>query len=144
MPSIHKSDIARAGRRVLSRFELREMPFPSASNRTMDPAAVEAEIDRLERENERAADEYELHAVALSQAEHEWKLAEAQEIATGYANGVPVSASQKIALVEHQERHRRYRDAKAALDAIDKRCWAITHSLDALRTLNANVRGQTE
>lgn len=144
MPTIHKSEINRTGRRVLTRFELREMPFPSAPNRTMDPAAVEAEIDRLERENERAADEYEVHAVALSTAEHAWKLAEAKEIAVGYANGVPVSASQKIALVEHSEKHREYQDAKAALDAIGKRCWAITHSLDALRTLNANVRGQVD
>lgn len=142
MPKLAKTDISRSGPRVLSRWELREKPFPDAPGRTMDPAAVEAEIDRLERENERAADEYELHAVALSRAEHAWKLAEAREIAEGYANGVPVSASQKIALVEHWRQHREYLDAKAALDAIDKRCWAITHSLEALRSLNANARGQ--
>jgi len=144
MPTIPKEDINRPGRRVLSRFETREEAFPDAPNRTIDPAAVEAEIDRLERENERAAAEYELWAVALSEAEHAWKLAEAQEIDRGYANGVPVSASSKVALVRNARKHSSYRDAKAALDAIDKRCWAITHSLEALRSLNANTRGQTE
>lgn len=142
MPTLAKSEITRTGRRVLTRFELREMPFPSAPNRTMDPAAVEAEIDRLERENERAADEYEVHAIALSTAEHAWKLAKAKEVATGYAKGVPVSASEAIALATNPDLYREYKDAKAALDAIDKRCWAITHSLDALRSLNANTREQ--
>ena len=143
MPTIAKDEIGRPGRRVLSRFQPREEAFPEAPNRTIDPAAVEAEIDRLERENERAAGEYEEWAVELSRVEHAWKLAEAQEIASGYDRGVPVSASSKVALVTHADKHAAYREAKAALDAIDKRCWAITHSLDALRSLNANTRGQS-
>lgn len=142
MPKIKKEDISRTGPRVLSRLELREQPFPDAPGRTLDPAEVEREIDRLERANEEAASEYEVCATGLAEAEHAWKLAQAQTIATGYGDR-PVSALEADALVKHADKHRAYKMARATLDAIDKRCWAITHSLDALRSLNANVREQT-
>ena len=143
MPTLPKSAISRVGPRVLSRFDLRTEPLPDRPGYTIDPAAVESEIDRMERENERAADDYELAAVAMAKAEHAWKLAEAQVIAKGYGDA-PVSALEKRALVEHERLYGDYKLARAMLDAIDKRCWSITHSLDALRSLNANVRGQTE
>lgn len=100
-------------------------------------ASVEQELTRLVDAAEDCARDVADRAYDAAQAEHAWKVAHARALlaATG-----PVAEREAHALLACDSQHQAHRIAQARLLAAQEAGRMIRASLDALRSVNSNLR----
>jgi hypothetical protein len=114
--------------------------------RLLSQGEIEEHIIALSDELETATDLYADQNEDAAEAEHAYKLKVAQRLVRLADTNTRMTAAtrQAMADLEAESEHRAYLVTKARQGATKEKMLSLRHRIDALRTLAANVRYQTE
>ena len=104
---------------------------------------IENEIIRLSAILEDTTDEFAKIAVEAAGAEAHYRVEYAKSFARHRITGESEKTSEANATVECGELLKSRRGLEAQQRGLEERCRSLRSSLDAVRTLSANVRAQT-
>ena len=112
-------------------------------DRSWSQLDIENEIIRLEGVLEGTTDDFASIAIDAARAEARYRVDYAKAFARYRMNGDSEKTSEAKATVECAELLMERRSKEAQQRGLEEKCRSLRSSLDAVRTLSANVRAQT-